>query len=161
MKQKTKKPAKRQQFWEKETPETNPAMTSFLSPLSLAVYKNKFTKFNFHHDNLILEVDRLMCMELFSAMRDHTREQKAILQKAKIKLLKRDPTIRKFLIAPLEKHNLPTRLYHTLKSDYCSCMEDVARRGEYRLKRLRGLGDDGLKLLIDLFYKNGCIILFT
>ncbi len=160
MKTQTKKPAKRQQFWEHETPETNPVIKNFLSPLSIAVYKNHFKKFNFHLDGQALEVDRSMCMELYSAMHDHTHQQKTILQKAKIKLLKRNPAIKRFLMLPIEKHNLPTRLYHILKNNYCRHLADAAGGGERSLRRMRGMGNGQLSYLMKLFIDNGCGSLF-
>lgn len=70
-------------------------------------------------------------------------------------LMQSDEQIKSFLLKPLKSHNLPTRIYHTLPSDYCLKMEDVAEKGEHGPMRMLGIGKDS-----NLFMENGCGSLF-
>ena len=144
-----------------ETPETNPLLLHFLSPLELAAYRHKFKRFNYNLDGLTLEITPAMSKALYYRSRKNVNGLKDILLTARLNLLKRaDPKLRRFLTMPLENHNLPTRIYHLLAGNDCQCMADVAEKGEYGLMRMRGMGKDSMTYLMNLFIENGCGSLF-
>lgn len=144
-----------------ETPETNPLLLHFLSPLELAAYRNKFKKFTCDLDGLEIEIEVHMSKALYYRSRKHANDMRDLLQAKRIQLLKRtDERIRRFLLKPLYHHELPTRIFHILKSNYIRKMEDVAVKGEHGLLRMRGMGKDSVSYIITLFINNGCDSLF-
>lgn len=145
-----------------ETPETNPLLLHFLSPLELAAYRHKFKKFTYDLDGLQLEIEVHMSRALYYRSRKHANDMRDLLQSKRILLLKRsDERIRRFLLKPLKHHELPTRIYHILAGNYIRKMEDVAEKGEHGLLRMRGMGKDSLTYIINLFIDNGCASLFV
>lgn len=144
-----------------ETPENNPLLLHFLSPLEVAAYKNKFNKFRYNLDGIVLEIQPQMARLLFYRSKKHVQDMRDILQTARLQLLKQsDEQIRRFLLKPLKNHGLPTRIYHVLASNYCRKMEDVAEKGEHGLSRMRGMGKNSVAYLMNLFMENGCGSLF-
>jgi hypothetical protein len=102
-----------------------------------------------------------MCKSLYYRSRDHIGSIRYILYESKVKLLKKsDERIRRWLLKPLKHQELPTRIFHILNSNYCHKMEDVARKGESGIYRMRGMGKEGLNYVINLFFENGCGSLF-
>lgn len=147
---------------EMETPAKNPLLLHFLSPLEVAAYKNKFKKFIYNLDGLLIEIEPQMSRTLFYRSKKHVTDMRDILQSARLKLLKQsDEQTRRFLLRPLKGHQLPTRIYHILASNYCRKMEDVAEKGEHGLLRMRGMGKDSVTYLMNLFLENGCGSLFV
>lgn len=144
-----------------ETPENNPLLLHFLSPLELAAYKHKFKRFTYNLDGVLLEIEPRMAKALFYRSRKNVNGLRDILQESLITLLKRaDPNFRRFLIMPLKNHNLPTRLYHILLDHHCRNMAEVAEKGEHGLKRMKGMGNDSVTYIMNLFIENGCGSLF-
>lgn len=145
-----------------ETPETNPLLIHFLSPLELVAYKHKFKKFNYNLGGIVIEIEPHMSRILFYRSKKHVTDMRDILQSARLKSLKQsDEQVRRFLLKPLKNHQLPTRIYHILASNYCRKMEDVAEKGAHGLIRMRGMGKDSVSYLMNLFIKNGCGSLFV
>jgi hypothetical protein len=144
-----------------ETPETNPLILHFLSPIERAAYRNKFRPFKYNLDGVVLDVDGAMCKSLYYRSREHIGSIRYTLYEFKVKLLKKsDERIRRWLLKPLKHQELPTRIFHILNSNYCRKMEDVARKGESGIYRMRGMGKEGLTYLVNLFFENGCGSLF-
>jgi hypothetical protein len=145
-----------------ETPETNPLILHFLSPLERAAYRHQFKKFTYDLDGIPLEVTPYMSRKLFYHSKRQINQLRDLLQGARIKLLKQsDEKTRRFLLKPLKQHGLPTRIYHILAGNYCRTMEDVAEKGEHGLSRMRGMGRDSVILLMNRFIENGCGDLFV
>lgn len=143
-----------------ETPENNPILLHFLSPLELAAYKNKFQPFKYNLDGVMLDIEPHMSKELYWQSKRRTTALRQLLQKSKQKILKQDPELKRFLHKSLKHHNLPTRIYHILKDNSCYNMADVAQKGEHGLKRMRGMGKIQIAHIMKLFMDNGCGDLF-
>lgn len=145
-----------------QTPETNPVLLHLLSPLERATYKHEFKRFFYNLDGLPLEVTPEMSRKLFYQSERRVNELRDLLQGARIKLLKRlDEKTRRFLLKPLRHHGLPSRIYNVLAGQYCRTMEDVAEKGEYGLRSMKGIGKQGLAVIRKLFIENGCESLLT
>jgi hypothetical protein len=143
-----------------ETPDNNQVLLHFLSPLELAAYKNTFQPFKYNLDGVILDIEPHMCKELYWQSKRRATALRQLLQKSKQKILKQDPELKRFLHKPLMHHNLPTRIYHVLKSNGCYNMSEVAKKGEACLKRMRGMGKIQIAHIMNLFIDNGCGDLF-
>lgn len=65
------------------------------------------------------------------------------------------------MLRPLKQQPLPARVYHVLNGHDCQSMADVGQKGALGLKRIKGLGNKGLALIIKLFDENGCGSLFA
>lgn len=144
-----------------ETPENNPVLLHFLSPLELAAYKHQFQPFKYNMDGLMLEIEPHVCRELYWQSKRHATFLRGLLQKSKQKILKQDAEVWRFLHKPLKQHNLPTRIYHILKGNNCYNMAEVAQKGEHGLKRMRGIGKTHIITIMNLFIDNGCGELFS
>lgn len=160
MKTQFKKLAKVKGLGDIETPENNPVLHHFLSPLELAAYKHQFQAFTYQLDDLNLEIEAQTGKQLYWQSKRHVNTLRNLLQNSKQKLLKQDPAIKHFLHKPLQHHKLPTRIYHILKGNNCYNMADVAQKGEYGLKRMRGIGKTHITTIVNLFIDNGCGELF-
>lgn len=160
MKTQSKKLAKVKGLGDIETPENNPILLHFLSPLELAAYNHKFRSFIYKLDELNIELEPHVCKDIFYQSRRHVTVLRGLIQKSKQKILKQDPRIKQFLHKPIKQHNLPIRIYHLLKTNSCYNMADVAQKGEYGLKRIRGMGKTHISTIINLFIDNGCGELF-
>lgn len=143
-----------------ETPENNPHLKHYLSPLELAAYRHSFQKFTYHIEGETLHIEPHAAREIYFKSRKHVTVLRAIIQRVRQKELKQDVRVKRFLQMPLIDHHLPVRIYHVLKGNGCDTMADVADRGEYQLKRLRGFGKESLNYLVKLFNDNGCGDLF-
>jgi hypothetical protein len=143
-----------------ETPDNNPVLKHFLSPLELAAYQHQFKYFKYNLDGLILEIEPAVCKDLYYLSKRRVIALRVLLQKSKQKLLKQDPEIKHFLHKPIKQHHLPTRIYHILKSNSCYNMADVAQKGEHGLKCMRGIGKTHITTILNLFMDNGCGELF-
>ncbi len=143
-----------------ETPENNPILLHFLSPLELEAYKSKFQPFKYNLDGIVLDIEPHMCKELYWQSKRHVIKLRQLLQKSKQKILKQDPELKRFLHKPLKHHDLPTRIYHILKGNGCYNMAEVAQKGEAGLKRMRGMGKIQISHIMKLFIDNGCGDLF-
>mgnify|MGYP000906115013 CR=1 FL=1 len=144
-----------------ETPETNPALLHFLSPLEIAAYQHSFKRMQYTIEGIRLDLDPLACRAILFASKQHAIKLRLALLPARIKLLKKsDPAIRRFLLRPLKQHQLPNRLYHILSENYCRKMESVALKGERGLMHMRGMGGTQMSYLMNLFIDNGCGSLF-
>jgi hypothetical protein len=161
MKTQSKKLAKVKGLGDIETPENNPLLLHFLSPLELAAYQHQFKAFKFQLDGVTLEIEPHVCKELYWHSKRHATALRALIQKSKQKILKQDPELKRFLHKPLKQHHLPTRIYHILKSNGCYRMSDVAHKGESGLKRMRGMGKIQIAHLRKLFIDKGCGDLFV
>jgi hypothetical protein len=144
-----------------ETPETNPLLIHFLSPLERAAYRHQFKRFTYDLDGLPLEITPYLSKKLFYQSKKRINALRDLLQGARIKLLKQsDEKTRRFLLKPLKQQPLPTRVYHLLAGNYCRCMADVAEKGVHGLKRMSGMGPESVALVINLFAEHGCGALF-
>jgi DNA-directed RNA polymerase alpha subunit len=143
-----------------ETPDNNPHLKHFLSPLELAAYKQEFKKFTYYIEDEKLEIEPHVAKEIYFRSKKHVTALRSIIQRTRQKTLKQDVHVKHFLHVPLKEHELPTRIYHVLKGNGCDNMADVANKGEYELKRMRGMGREGIRYLIKLFVDNGCGNLF-
>lgn len=143
-----------------ETPENNPTLFHFLSPLELAAYKNQFQPFKYNLDGVTLEIEGYTSKQLYWHAKRRATAIRDLLQKSRQKILKRDSVIRRFLLKPIAQHNLPTRVYHVLKGNGCYNMADVAQKGEHGLKRMRGMGKIQITFTMNLFIDNACGELF-
>lgn len=148
------------QFWERYTPEADPAMIHYLTPLETALFKHRLQPFQYEVDSLPLKFDHLQCYYLYQSTRAHILFLSDIVQSSKINFLKRDPAIRHFLTKPLQKHQLPRRLHNALHFKQHRHMADVAAKGEHGLLMTKGIGKNSREYLIELFHTNGCGILF-
>lgn len=74
-----------------ETPENNPILLHFLSPLELAAHKNKFQPFKYNLDGVMLDIEPHMSKELYWQSKRHAIKLRQLLQKSKQKILKQDP----------------------------------------------------------------------
>lgn len=144
-----------------ETPENNPTLSHFLSPLELAAYKNKFQPFKYNLDGVTLEIEGYTSKQLYWHAKRRATAIRDLLQKGRQKVLKRDPVIWRFLHKPLKHHQLPTRIYHILKGNNCYNMAEVAQKGEHGLRRMRGIGKTHIATIVNLFIDNGCGNLFS
>lgn len=143
-----------------ETPENNPHLNHFISPLELAAYKHNFQKFTYYVDGEALDIEQHVAKEIYFKSRKHVNILRAVLQRIRQKNLRQDVQAKHFLHLPIKDQDLPTRIYHVLKGNGCNNMADVANKGEYELKRMRGMGKNGINCLIKLFNDNGCGSLF-
>jgi len=66
-----------------ETPENNPVLLHFLSPLELAAYKHQFQPFKYNLDGLMLENEPHVCKELYWQSKRHATTLRGLLQKNK------------------------------------------------------------------------------
>ena len=110
MKTQSKKLAKVKGLGAIETPENNPVLLHFLSPLELAAYRHQFKPFKYNLDGLMLEIEPHVCKELYWQSKRHAIKLRELIQKSKQKILKHDPEIWRFLHKPLRHHKLPTRI---------------------------------------------------
>jgi DNA-directed RNA polymerase alpha subunit len=143
-----------------ETPENNPQLKHYLSPLELAAYKHSFQSFTYRIEGETLHIEAHVAKEIYFNSKKHVGILRSILQRCRQKELKQNIKTKRFLNAPLKDHGLPTRIYHVLRQNDCENMADVANRGEYGLKRMRGMGKESINYLIKLFIDNGCGNLF-
>jgi hypothetical protein len=143
-----------------ETPETSPVLLHFLSPLERAAYRHHFQPFTYNLDGLRLEIDPQTSKKLYWHSKRRVNALRDIIQKSKQQVLKQDPELRGFLLKPIKDFNMPKRLYHILKFNGCYTMDEVAQKGEYGLKRMRGMGKTYIATLMNLFIENGCGELF-
>lgn len=143
-----------------ETPENNPLLLHFLSPVELAAYKHQFQAFKYNLDGLTLEIEVYTSKQLYWHSKRRLNALRDLLQKSKQKILKQDPELKRFLHKPLKHQNLPTRIYHILKSNGCYNLSEVAQKGEAGLKRMRGMGKIQIAHIMNLFIDNGCGDLF-
>ena len=143
-----------------ETPENNPILLHFLSPLELAAYKHQFQPFKYNLDGITLEIEVHTSKQLYWHSKRRIISLRDLLQKSKQKVLKQNTELRHFLHKPLKQHNLPTRIYHLLKGNGCYNMIDVSAKGEHGLKRMRGMGKIQVTYIMNLFIDNGCGDLF-
>lgn len=144
-----------------ETPENNPILLHFLSPLEIAAYKNQFQPFKYNLDGLTLEIEPQVCKALYSQSKRHTAHLHSLLQKSKQKILKQDPVIWHFLHKPLKHHKLPIRIYNILKDNSCKNMAEVAQKGRQGLRQMRDMGNTHIATIANLFIENGCGDLFV
>lgn len=161
MKTQSKKLAKVKGLGDIETPENNPVLLHFLSPLELAAYKHQFRPFKYNLDGLTLEIEVHASKQLYWHSKRRITSLRDLLQKSKQKILKQDPEIWRFLHKPIKNHKLPTRIYHILKGNNCYNMAEVAQKGESGLKRMRGMGKTHITTIMNLFIDNGCASLFV
>lgn len=143
-----------------ETPENNPLLPHFLSPLELAAYRHQFQAFNYNLEGTMLDIEPHMSKALYRQSKQRATALRQLLQKSKQKILTQDPERKRFLHKPLRHHNLPTRLYHILKFNGCYSMAEVAQKGEAGLQRMRGMGKIQMAYIMKLFIDNGCGDLF-
>jgi|GEM_PF-1868342 hypothetical protein len=144
-----------------ETPEHNPAILHYLSPLERAAYNSSFGAFEYDLGGITLALDAPAAKALGRCAKEHIASLRNILYQTKVNYLTQsDARIRRFLFSPLEQQILPTRIYHLLKESRCRHMADVALLGESALKNKRGMGKGTISYLINLFTQNGCAILF-
>ena len=160
MKTQSKKLAKVKGLGDIETPENNPHLKHYLSPLEQAAYRHNFQKFTYYLEGETLHIEPHVAKEIYFRSRKHVTAIRAIIQRTRQKELIQDIQVKHFLRIPLKDHNLPVRIYHVLKGNACDNMADVADKGEYQLKRMRGLGKESLNCIIKLFNDNGCGNLF-
>jgi hypothetical protein len=145
-----------------ETPDTNPLLIHFLSPLERAAYRHQFKKFVYDLDGIPLEITPYLSKKLFYHSRKRINALRDLLQGARLQLLKQsDEKTRRFLLRPLKQQPLPTRIYHLLAGNDCRNMADVAEKGLHGLRRLRGMGNNSLALIVKLFDEQGCGSLFV
>lgn len=156
---KKKQKAKKQFFWERYTEASDPTNFHFLSPLVKAAFQSRLQPFNYKINRENLKFDGGNARDLYAATSEYIKNLKPIIQDAKIKMLRRDPVIRKFLNSTIESHNFPTRLYHVLKDVEAKKMLDVARLWHERLPYKRGMGNESIKILVAVFDKHGCFTL--
>ncbi len=161
MKTQSKKLAKVKGLGDIETPENNPVLLHFLSPLELAAYKHQFRPFKYNLDGLTLEIEVHASKQLYWHSKRRITSLRDLFQKSKQKILKQDPEIWRFLHKPIKNHKLPTRIYHILKGNNCYNMAEVAQKGESGLKRMRGMGKTHITTIMNLFIDNGCASLFV
>jgi hypothetical protein len=143
-----------------ETPENNPQLKHYLSPLELAAYKHSFQRFTYHIEGETLHIESHVAKAIYFKSKKHVSILRSILQRSRQKTLKQDVRVKRFLSTALKNHGLPTRIYHVLRQNDCDNMADVANRGEHGLKRMRGMGKESINYLIKLFIDNGCGNLF-
>ena len=80
-----------------KTPENNPLLLHFLSPLERSAYQRKFKKFIYDLDGLEIEIEAHMSRALYYRSRKHVWDMRDLLQGKRIQLLKRsDEHIRRF-----------------------------------------------------------------
>lgn len=158
MKQKKGK-IKHQQFWERYTEDTDASNGNYLSPLVKAAFASRLQYFNYRIHGEDLRFDPGNAHSIYTATAEYIKSLKPVVQDAKIRKLRRDLTIRRFLNSSIEKHNLPTRLVNVLKEFGARNMQDVARGWHERLLYKRGMGNESIMLLVSLFDKNGCFTL--
>jgi len=151
--------SKKQQFWERYTEEADASNGNYLCPLVKAAFACRLQYFNYRIHGEDLRFDPGNSHAIYSATAEYIKTIKPILQDAKIRKLKRDPSIRRFLNSSLENHNLPTRLLNVLWKFGAKNMQDVARGWHERLLHKRGMGNESIMLLVSLFDKNGCFTL--
>lgn len=160
MKKEVKLQSKVKGLGENETPENNPQLIHYLSPLELAAYKHPFQAFTYYLEGETLHIETHIARQIYYTSRKHVAVLRSILQRSRQKTLKQDVQIRRFLNLPLKNHGLPTRVYHVLRQNDCQNLADVANKGETELKRMRGMGKDSMRLIMNLFIDNGCGSLF-
>lgn len=73
-----------------ETPDNNPLLLHFLSPLELAAYKHQFQAFRYNLDGVILDIGPHMSKELYWQSKRRATALRQLLQKSKQKILKQD-----------------------------------------------------------------------
>jgi hypothetical protein len=156
-----KKLAKIKGLGDIETPENNPILLHFLSPLELAAYKNQFQPFKYNLDGVMLEIEAHTSKQLLWHSKKRAAALRKLLQKSKQKILKQDPELMNFLQKSIKQHHLPTRIYHLLRSNGCYNMADVAAKGEHGLKLMRGMGKKQIAHIMNVFIDNGCGELFS
>lgn len=143
-----------------ETPESNPLLINFLSPLQRAAFRNKFRPFTYNLEGTELLITADMCRELFwEAKRDYVKYRR-LIQPARQALLLKDPYKKQFLKKKTHHFNFPTRLQHILNENSLYTMSSIADKGEHGLSRMRGMGKERVTYLMNLFTDNGCGELF-
>lgn len=158
MRKRKVKPGK-QFYWERFSEENDPNNGNYLSPLAKAAFNNRLQTFDYKISGELLRFDSTNARAIYSATSEYIKTLKPVIQDAKIKMLRRNPAIRKFLNSSIESHNLPTRLLHLLKDLEAERILDVAENWHTRLYFKRGIGNSSLQILITLFDKNGCFTL--
>lgn len=151
--------AKKQFFWERYTEASDPNNIHYLSPLANAAFENRLQEFEYSFVNEKLKFDAGNARDIYAATSEYIKNLKPIIQDAKIRMLRRNPAVRKFLNSSIESHNLPTRLYHVLKDFGANTIIDIARLWPRRLLFKRGMGNSSIRILVTLFDKNGCFTL--
>lgn len=151
--------SKKQQFWERYTEEADASNGNYLSPIVKAAFASRLQYFNYRIHGENFRFDPGNSHAVYTATAVYIKSLKPIVQDAKIRKLRRDPSIRRFLNSPLEKHNFPTRLLNVLQEFGAKNMQDVARGWHERLLYKRGLGKESIMILVSLFDKNGCFTL--
>lgn len=156
---KKKGKSKHQQFWERYTEEADASNGNYLCPLMKAAFNSRLQYFNYRIHGEDLRFDPGNSHAIYSATAEYIKTVKPIVQDAKIRKLRRDPSIRRFLTIPIDKHHLPTRLVNVLQDFGVRNMQDVARGWHEHLLYKRGMGNGSILLLVSLFDKNGCFTL--
>lgn len=159
MKKNKKGKLKHQQFWERYTEDADASHGNYLSPLVKAAFATRLQNFNYRIHGEDLRFDSTNAHAIYTATAEYIKTLKPIVQDAKIRMLRRDVTIRRFLTSSIEKHNLPTRLVNVLRKSGAKTMQDVARGWQNRLHYKRGMGKESIMLLASLFDKYGCFTL--
>lgn len=150
---------KHQQFWERYTEDVDASHGNYLSPLVKAAFASRLQNFNYRIHGEDLRFDSRNAHAIYSATAEYIKALKPIVQDAKIRMLRRDITTRRFLTSSIAKHNLPTRLVNVLHKSGAKTIQDVARGWHERLHYKRGMGKESIMLLVSLFDKNGCFTL--
>ncbi len=127
-----------------------------LSPIELAAYKAEYKPFQFEIEGINFDITPELCRDLMQLHFTRLRHFHEFVDKLIKTKLYSNPKYSDFLLAPLKKHELSTRVYHCLYANDCATMSDVLKLGKRGLKQIRGIGDGAMEEIKALLVKHEC-----
>lgn len=136
-------------------------LAHLLSPIEREAITHKYSSFEYRLNNTSIQISHQACKQLRQITILKIGLFTKLLNDSALYLVGDDARIQLFLDTPLEYHDLPTRIFNTLKQNDCSTMRHVIELGRRRVSHFRNLGKVGMQVLDELLKKHECDFLFV
>jgi DNA-directed RNA polymerase alpha subunit len=136
-------------------------LAHLLSRIEREAIRQKYSSFEYLLNNTKIQISTQACKQLRQITIIKIGLFTKLLNDSALYLVGDDARIQMFLDTPIEFHNFPTRIFHTLKQNDCSTMRDVIELGHRRVSHFRNLGKAGMQHLDELLKRYECDFLFV
>ena len=135
-------------------------LVHLLSPIEREAIAHKYSSFEYSINGTSIQISHQASKQLRQTAINKIGLFTTILNDSALYLVGDDARIQMFLDTPIEFHNFPTRIFHTLKQNDCYTMRHVIELGRRRVAHSRNMGKVGMQVLDQLLKKHECDFLF-
>ncbi|MCW3070308.1 MAG: hypothetical protein JWO44_198 [Bacteroidetes bacterium] len=136
-------------------------LVHLLSPIEREAIRQKYNAFEYSLNNTKIQISHQACKQLRQITVIKIGVFTKLLNDSALYLVGDDARIQMFLDTPIEHHNFPTRVFHTLKQMDCYTMRHVIDLGRSRVAHSRNMGKVGMQILDQLLKRHECDFLFV